>query len=65
MDGWGDWGDWDDWDDWDDDTDYHRAVGRAWVTTAFASCCVLVTLTLVVLAVFGAGVFLSVADALD
>ncbi|MEL3950425.1 MULTISPECIES: hypothetical protein [Streptomyces] len=50
--------------DWDDDSGYHRAVGRAWGTVAFASCCSLVVLGLGVVALFGAGVFLSLAEAL-
>jgi hypothetical protein len=51
--------------DWDDDTDYHRAVGRAWVMVAVASCCSLVVVGFVVLAVFGVGVFVALVNALS
>ncbi|MEU0837584.1 hypothetical protein [Streptomyces sp. NPDC005969] len=50
---------------WDDDTDYHRAVGRAWVMVAVASCCSLVVVGLVALAVFGVGIFVALANALS
>jgi hypothetical protein len=50
--------------DWDDDTDYHRAVGRAWGMVAIASCCSLVVIGLVAAAVFGVGIFMAVAEAL-
>lgn len=50
--------------DWDDDTEYHQAVGRTWVMVAIASCCSLLTLGLVALAVFGVGVFVAVVEAL-
>ncbi|MFF8028262.1 hypothetical protein ACFZDJ_45720 [Streptomyces sp. NPDC007896] len=42
---------------WGDDTEYHRVVGRAWVMVAVASCCSLVAVGFVALAVFGVGVF--------
>ncbi|WP_406726977.1 hypothetical protein WJ438_23390 [Streptomyces sp. GD-15H] len=51
--------------DWDDDTEYHQAAGRAWVMVAIASCCSLLTLGLVALAVFGVGVFMALAEALS
>ncbi|MFE7327878.1 hypothetical protein ACFU8W_23320 [Streptomyces sp. NPDC057565] len=50
---------------WDDDTDYHQAVGRAWAMVAVASCCSLVVVGLVVLAVFGVGIFVALANALS
>lgn len=50
---------------WDDDTRYHRAVGRAWVMVAVASCCSLVVVGFVVLAVFGVGVFVALVNALS
>ncbi|MFD7404454.1 hypothetical protein ACFV7R_17640 [Streptomyces sp. NPDC059866] len=50
---------------WDDDTDYHQAVGRAWVMVAIASCCSLVVIGLVAAAVFGAGIFMALTEALS
>ncbi|MER5907646.1 hypothetical protein ACGFY3_14915 [Streptomyces mirabilis] len=50
---------------WGDDTDYHRAVGRAWVMVAVASCCSLVAVGFVVLAVFGVGAFVALVNALS
>ncbi|MCX5093691.1 hypothetical protein OOK36_33340 [Streptomyces sp. NBC_00365] len=51
--------------DWDDDTDYHRAVGRAWFTVAIASCCSLLVVSLAAVAVFGVGVFMALVEALS
>ncbi|NUO45612.1 MAG: hypothetical protein HOV82_26700 [Streptomyces sp.] len=50
---------------WDDDSEYRRAVRRAWGTVALASCCSLLVVGLVVLAVIGAGAFLFVVEALS
>jgi hypothetical protein len=49
---------------WDDDSDYRRAVRRAWGMVALASCCSLLVVVLVVLAVLGAGVFVFLVEAL-
>ncbi|MFI6491524.1 hypothetical protein [Streptomyces sp. NPDC050564] len=49
----------------DDDTEYHRAMGRAWLMVAVTSCCSLLAVAFVVLAVFGVGVFMALADALS
>ncbi|MFE2518980.1 hypothetical protein [Streptomyces mirabilis] len=49
---------------WGDDTEYHRAVGRAWVMVAVASCCSVVAVGFVLLAVFGVGVFVALVNAL-
>ncbi|SNX61630.1 hypothetical protein SAMN06272735_3373 [Streptomyces sp. TLI_55] len=49
---------------WDDDSEYRRAVGRAWGMVALASCCSLLVVALVVLAVLGAGVFVFLVEAL-
>lgn len=51
--------------DWDDDTDYQRAVGRAWFTVAIASCCSLLVVSLAAVAVFGVGVFMALVEALS
>jgi hypothetical protein len=50
---------------WDDDTDYHQAVGRAWVTVAIASCCSLVVIGLVAVSVFSVGIFMALVEALS
>ncbi|WP_329338391.1 hypothetical protein OG866_26435 [Streptomyces sp. NBC_00663] len=50
---------------WDDDSEYRRAVRRAWGTVALASCCSLLVVGLVVLAVIGAGAFLFVVETLS
>ncbi|WP_181387351.1 hypothetical protein [Streptomyces sp. Act143] len=50
--------------DWDDDSEYRRAVRRTWGMVALASCCSLLVVGLVVLAVLGAGVFLFLVEAL-
>lgn len=50
---------------WDDDTEYHRAVRRTWVMVALASCCSLVVVGFVVLAVFGVGVFVALVNVLS
>ncbi|WP_406366249.1 hypothetical protein [Streptomyces sp. NBC_00645] len=49
---------------WDDDAGYQRARGRAWFMVAVASCCSLVAVVFVVLAVLGVGVFVALVDAL-
>ncbi|MFG2405313.1 hypothetical protein ACGFR8_13445 [Streptomyces brevispora] len=49
---------------WDDDTEYRRAKARARVMVAVASCCGLVVVGLVALAVLGVGVFVALVDAL-
>ncbi|SFG22317.1 hypothetical protein [Streptomyces mirabilis] len=50
---------------WGEDTEYHRAVGRAWVMVTVASCCSLAAVGFVVLAVFGVGVFVALVNALS
>nr|WP_159059478.1 hypothetical protein [Streptomyces antibioticus] len=49
---------------WDDDSEYRRAVRGAWGMVVLASCCSLLVVALVVLAVLGAGVFVFLVEAL-
>lgn len=51
--------------DWGDGTEYHRAVGRASVMVAVASCCLSVAVGFVVLTVFGVGAFVALVNALS
>ncbi|MGW3665632.1 hypothetical protein [Streptomyces sp. NPDC005141] len=50
---------------WDDDAEYQRAIGRAWFMVAVASCCSLVVVAFVALAVLGAGVFVALVNVLS
>ncbi|WP_158690484.1 hypothetical protein [Streptomyces sp. 142MFCol3.1] len=50
---------------WDDDTEFRRAVWRSRLMVAVASCCWLVVVGFVLLAVFGTGAFVTLVDVLD
>ncbi|MEU1199180.1 hypothetical protein ABZ446_23560 [Streptomyces sp. NPDC005813] len=49
---------------WDDDIEYRRAVGRSRLMVAVASCCSLVVVGFVLLAVVGASAFVALVDVL-
>lgn len=50
---------------WDDDAEYQRATGRAWFMVAVASCCSLMAVAFVALAVLGVGVFVALVNMLS
>ncbi|MEU6768021.1 hypothetical protein ABZ916_36625 [Streptomyces sp. NPDC046853] len=51
--------------DWDDDTQYHRAVGCTWIMVVLSLFCCLLVIGLVAAAIFGADIFLDLAESLS